>query len=102
MNPDSKIALFFYYSDTVIGIPTHELGSLPAAPLEPTLSITTRNCGPLEGTIFKAENCQRLTLNGNFTETAGLRSFRGTYEMQDEATNETCSYELDMQREKSY
>lgn len=102
INPDSRVSLFFYYSDTVIGVPAHELGSLPSAPLDPVLNLTARNCGALEGTRFSPENCQRLTLNGTFSETAGLRSFRGTYEIRDEVTSETCTYDLDLQREKSY
>lgn len=102
LNTDAKFNLYFYYSDSTIGIPEHELNSLPTPPLSPTVNLTTRHCGTLVGTNFDTENCQALRLEGRFEENAGQRSFRGSYQITDEITKESCQYELVLEREKAY
>jgi hypothetical protein len=102
LNTDAKFNMYFYYSDNTVGIPVHELNSLPNPPLSPVVNLTTRHCGTLVGTGFNPENCQALRLEGRFEDNGGLRSFRGTYLMTDEISNESCQYELVLEREKGY
>jgi hypothetical protein len=102
LNTDAKFNLYFYYSDSTVGIPEHELNSLPTPPLTPTVNLTTRHCGTLVGTTFDANNCQALRLEGRFEDNAGQRRFRGTYMVTEEISNENCSYELVLDREKGY
>lgn len=102
LNTDAKFNLYFYYSDSTVGIPEHELNSLPTPPLTPTVNLTTRHCGTLVGTTFDANNCQALRLEGRFEDNAGQRRFRGSYQMTDEISNENCRYEMVLDREKGY
>jgi hypothetical protein len=102
LNTDAKFNLYFYYSDSTVGIPAHGLNSPPTPPLTPEVNITNRHCGTLVGTGFNPENCQALRLEGRFEDNGGLRSFRGTYMMTDEISNENCRYELVLEREKGY
>lgn len=62
LNTDAKFNLYFYYSDSTVGIPEHELNSLPTPSLTPTVNLTTRHCGTLVGTNFDPNNCQALRL----------------------------------------
>ena len=91
ITPENKVSLYFYYSDSTIGIPTHSLGSYPFQ--------ATQHCGILVGTSFPAENCQQLSLSGAFSGPSEKRSFQGRYVMTDETSKESCSYEMVLERE---
>lgn len=102
LNSDARTSLYFYYSDSTIGIPKHDLGTLPAAPTVPNLNLSSRHCGVLLGTNFNNTNCQILNLNGTFTEVGDGRNFRGRYTVIEETTGNSCSYDINVNREKSY
>lgn len=102
LNTDARVNLYFYYSTTTVGIPTHTLGTFPAVPITTGVSLTNRNCGTLVGTRFNPENCQVQTLNGTFSDIAGTRAFRGRYMITEEVTGETCSHEIVVERQLGY
>ncbi|MBA2403423.1 MAG: hypothetical protein H0V66_01520 [Bdellovibrionales bacterium] len=102
LSADARTNLYFYYSDTVIGIPSHNLGAFPEAPLSTTVTNSNRHCGVLVGTNFPTISCQVLTLNGTYGEVGEGRTFRGRYTITDEQSRNSCSYELVMEREKVY
>ena len=91
ITPENKVSLYFYYSDSTIGIPTHSLGSYPFQSIQ--------HCGILVGTSFPAENCQQLSITGAFSGPSEKRSFQGRYVMTDETSKESCSYEMMLERE---
>lgn len=102
LNADAKTNVYFYYSDATIGVPSHSLGSFPSAPTSNAVSLSTRHCGPLPATIFSATGCQTLTLTGNYSEVGDGRNFRGSYMITDEETGNSCRYDLNVDREKTY
>ncbi len=75
---------------------THYLGSLPSNQTNGDIEMSSRNCGLLAGTKFPSEGCQSLRLSGTFTDTSGIKTFRGTYTIQDETLGRSCSYQLDL------
>jgi hypothetical protein len=95
---EKKLTLYYYYSDLTIGIPTHELGIVTLD--SDRLEHEHKHCGVLVGTKFLPENCQKLSINGNFTAFGDRRNFRGMYVIQDTKRFERCSYELVLEREK--
>lgn len=102
LSADARTNIYFYYSDSIIGIPSHNLGAFSSAPLTNTVAQSNRHCGVLVGTNFSTGSCQLLTLNGNFAEVGAGRTFRGRYTITDELSLNRCVYELVMEREKSY
>lgn len=100
--PTMDMRMFLGYRDTLVGLPRHPLGSLPISPVTGEVSLTGRNCGELSGTRFPEENCQTMTLSGNFTELVGVKRFNGTYVITDDETEESCTYSLTLDREVSY
>lgn len=102
LSADARTNLYLYYSDSVIGIPTHNLGAFSSAPLSTSVALTNRHCGGLPGTIYQENSCQLLTLNGDYAVVGDSRTFRGRYTITDEITRNSCTYDLVMDREKSY
>jgi hypothetical protein len=102
LSADARTNLYFYYSDSTIGIPTHNLGAFPGTPVSSEVSLTNRHCGVLVATSFPSAGCQLLTLTGNFTEVGEGKNFRGRYTITDEETKDQCTYEMVMDREKVY
>ena len=102
LNADARTNIYFYYSNTTIGIPSHALGALPSAPLSAELNLNTRHCGVLVGTNFTADNCQTMNLAGTFIEVGNGRNFRGRYTIIEETTGNTCTYNINVDRETGY
>jgi len=98
LSAEKKLTLYYYYSELVIGIPTHDLGIVKSE--SDRFEHTYRHCGVLVGTKFLPENCQKLSFSGNFTPFGEARNFRGQYIIEDQKTFERCSYELVLTREK--
>lgn len=94
--------LYLGYRDTLVGLPSHPLGSLPLSPVSSAISVTHRNCGPLPGTTFPPDNCQVLTLSGTFDEIVDTKQFSGTYVITDEVNNQSCTFNLTLEREVAY
>jgi hypothetical protein len=101
-SPEGDFALYLQYTDTLVGLPLHNLGSMPISPSSNLINQTSHNCGPLAGTSLNNENCQRLTLEGSFTNYAGVKSFAGSYTIEDEENEETCSYSLNLTMERDW
>jgi hypothetical protein len=99
---ESSMNLYINYVDTTINSPMHALGRLPSSPLDPTVTLTARNCGALPGTRMEAQNCQTLTLTATFTEFSDQRTVSGNYTIVDEVTGARCRYDLAMERVLSY
>ena len=97
ISQEKKLTLYYYYSDLTIGIPTHDLGIVALD--SDRLQHEYRHCGVLVGTNFLPENCQKLSLAGNFTAIGEGRNFRGIYTIEDTKKFERCSYELVLVRE---
>ena len=102
LSADAKTNLYFYYSDSVPGVPSHSLGAFASAPTSSAATLSTRHCGTLLGTEFQANGCQTLKLTGNYTEVGAGRNFQGRYTITDENSGASCSYEINVNREKSY
>jgi hypothetical protein len=94
LSPQKRVDLFFYYSETTIGIPTHSLGLIETLPLAPYLSVSEKHCGTLVGTNFEASHCQTLKLSGNLSKLGNVKRFNGTYSILDQTTKEGCTYSL--------
>lgn len=94
LSDEARVNLYFYYSDTTIGIPAHSLGALETVPLAPSISMNEKHCGNLVGTNFPGSSCQTLRLSGSFTKLNDKKRFNGTYSIQDDETKESCSYSL--------
>lgn len=102
LSADARTNLYFYYSDSTIGIPTHNLGAFPATPVTTEVNLTNRHCGVLVATNFTATSCQSLNMTGNFGEIGDGKTFRGRYTITDEESGDKCTYEMVMEREKLY
>jgi hypothetical protein len=100
LNEDAQIFLYFYYSDSLIGIPHHDLGLLLNAPATKSIQLTTRHCGNLVGTTIPHTNCQTLNLTGEFSDLFNQKSFRGNYIIRDDQTNAGCRYSLNLTKEE--
>jgi hypothetical protein len=96
------VNLHLGYRDSLVGLPSHSLGSLPLSPITSEISITNRNCGPLPGTTFPGDGCQVLTLTGTFDEIIDTNQFSGTYVITDEVSNQSCTFNLTLEREVAY
>jgi hypothetical protein len=99
---DTSVRLYPRFLNSTPGADFHELGTLPTSPLETDLNLSSRNCGELPATRMNPESCRQLTLSGNFSTTAGIRNFSGTYAIVDEITGETCRYNLNLERVLAY
>lgn len=100
LSNEARVNLYFYYSDTTIGIPTHALGAFDAIPLGPSISMNERHCGSLTGTNFPTTDCQTLRLSGSFSKLNDKKKFNGTYSIQDDTTKDSCSYSLILEAEE--
>ena len=78
LSSGARVNLYFYYSDTTVGIPTHSLGAFEVVPLAPAISMQERHCGKLVGTNFPTTGCQSLRLSGNFSKLNNKNRFSGT------------------------
>jgi hypothetical protein len=96
------LELYLGYVDTLVGLPSHSIGSLPLSPITNDITVTSRNCGVLPGTTFPADSCQTLTLSGSFLEVVETKRFSGTYTITDEANNNSCTYNLTLDREVAF
>ena len=97
-----EMRMYLGYRDTIVGLPSHPLGSLPISPVTGEVSLTGRNCGELSGTRFPAGSCQTISLSGSFTELVGVKRFNGTYVISDDETEQSCTYSLTLDREVAY
>ena len=102
LSADATTNLYFYYSDTTIGIPSHNLGPFPSAPMTTAVNLIQQHCGVLVGTNFPASGCHSLSLIGAFGESGFDKTFRGRYTIKSDRSSSLCIYELIMEREKRY
>jgi hypothetical protein len=102
LSADARTNLYFYYSDSTIGIPTHNLGAFPATPVRTEVNLTNRHCGILIATTFTANGCQSLNVAGKFGEVGDGKMFRGSYTITDEESGDKCTYDMVLDREKLY
>jgi hypothetical protein len=90
---DSRAKFYFYYSESTLGVPDHELGPYPFAPKQ--------HCGMLVGTSFPPDGCQTLSVKGTFAGSGKEKSFRGKYTITDEKDQENCVYDLVLERKQT-
>lgn len=82
---------------------SHTIGSFLPSPQTNSINISGRNCSTLSGTNFPGADCKTLNLSGTFRPDATSNyGFVGIYQIVDEATGDSCSYELNLTRESAY
>jgi hypothetical protein len=97
-----EMRIYFNFQDTLVDIPVHSLGALPASPTSSNVNLRQRTCNAIYGTAFPAQNCKVKNLVGSFLQIGDVHNFTGTYTIIDEVTGQNCNYTMNLNRSQAY
>ncbi|MFP5384804.1 MAG: hypothetical protein ACLGHN_01910 [Bacteriovoracia bacterium] len=99
LTEEGSVLLHLGPVNELVQTPAHSVGRIPYNPLERSVDMIGRICGPLAGVNSSSTTCKRVHLIGDFYLEDNDRRFTGTYEITEEDTNLLCRYTLSMEKQ---